>query len=218
MRCEFLSIFLLSLANHRLARYQETLHLLQSKCPKRGGGAILVDGSKHRWTFSLLATLTEEISVLRVNAVCPVSENLSINCACSPTPPYLMSPTRAYFHYKSTNIESSTIASSLNNSFRLNNRISGTLSHSLSVSDRISDDHTINFDDDQTVMNPAILTVLILLSITLIASFLICIIYAAVTIKKKRKLEGKYRPAKEEEKSAVSNLPPLPPPAIEGLI
>uniref|UniRef100_A0A915J6V4 Pentatricopeptide repeat-containing protein n=1 Tax=Romanomermis culicivorax TaxID=13658 RepID=A0A915J6V4_ROMCU len=39
-----------------------SLSLLQSKCPKRSGGAILVDRSKHRWTFSSLAILTEEIS------------------------------------------------------------------------------------------------------------------------------------------------------------
>uniref|UniRef100_A0A915JVG1 Uncharacterized protein n=1 Tax=Romanomermis culicivorax TaxID=13658 RepID=A0A915JVG1_ROMCU len=39
-----------------------SLSLLQRKCPKRGGGEILVDGSKHCWTFSSLATLTDEIS------------------------------------------------------------------------------------------------------------------------------------------------------------
>uniref|UniRef100_A0A915INH1 Uncharacterized protein n=1 Tax=Romanomermis culicivorax TaxID=13658 RepID=A0A915INH1_ROMCU len=38
-----------------------SLILLQSKCWKRGGGAVLVDGSKHCWTFLWLATLTEEI-------------------------------------------------------------------------------------------------------------------------------------------------------------
>uniref|UniRef100_A0A915JHM5 Uncharacterized protein n=1 Tax=Romanomermis culicivorax TaxID=13658 RepID=A0A915JHM5_ROMCU len=38
-----------------------SLSLLQGKCPKRGGGAILVDGSKHHWTFSSLAMLTYKI-------------------------------------------------------------------------------------------------------------------------------------------------------------
>uniref|UniRef100_A0A915IN94 Uncharacterized protein n=1 Tax=Romanomermis culicivorax TaxID=13658 RepID=A0A915IN94_ROMCU len=42
-----------------------SLSLLQSKCPKRGGGAILVDRAKHCWTFSLLATLMDETSVWR---------------------------------------------------------------------------------------------------------------------------------------------------------
>uniref|UniRef100_A0A5S6Q1I1 Uncharacterized protein n=1 Tax=Trichuris muris TaxID=70415 RepID=A0A5S6Q1I1_TRIMR len=37
-------------------------------------------------------------------------------------------------------------------------------------------------------------------------------------IKDRRKCEGQYWPAYEEEKNCGHNLPPLPPPAIEGLI
>uniref|UniRef100_A0A915L1M3 Uncharacterized protein n=1 Tax=Romanomermis culicivorax TaxID=13658 RepID=A0A915L1M3_ROMCU len=38
-----------------------SLSLLQRKCLKKGGGAILVDSSKHCWMFLSLAMLTDEI-------------------------------------------------------------------------------------------------------------------------------------------------------------
>jgi len=43
-------------------------------------------------------------------------------------------------------------------------------------------------------------------------------VWLALKWKKKRKLEGKYCPAAEEQKTHVKNLPPLPNPPPERLI
>uniref|UniRef100_A0A915I9G2 Uncharacterized protein n=1 Tax=Romanomermis culicivorax TaxID=13658 RepID=A0A915I9G2_ROMCU len=63
-----------------------SLSLLQSKCPKRSGVAILVDGSKHPLMFSSLAILTDEIlddSVARKSAI------YQVGSSCPPKIPSL---------------------------------------------------------------------------------------------------------------------------------
>ncbi|VDO98088.1 unnamed protein product [Soboliphyme baturini] len=55
-------------------------------------------------------------------------------------------------------------------------------------------------------------------SLLFAALLVVIVLFVVKKIKAKRKLEGKYFPAEEEQKSSTKNLPPLPPPAIEGLI
>lgn len=59
---------------------------------------------------------------------------------------------------------------------------------------------------------------IVILSLLITIGLLILFIWIFIKYKRRRKLEGRYCPAVEEEKSAVKTLPPLPPPAIEGLI
>jgi len=60
----------------------------------------------------------------------------------------------------------------------------------------------------------AIVVVSFLIAVALIALS----IWSVLKLKRKRKLEGKYCPAVEEQKSSANTLPPLPLPAQEGLI
>ncbi|KFD63623.1 hypothetical protein M514_09674 [Trichuris suis] len=55
-------------------------------------------------------------------------------------------------------------------------------------------------------------------SICIVVLVALAVYFAYKKIKQRRKCEGQYWPAYEEEKNCGQNLPPLPPPAIEGLI
>ncbi|KAL1231281.1 Uncharacterized protein -like protein 3 [Trichinella pseudospiralis] len=61
-------------------------------------------------------------------------------------------------------------------------------------------------------------------ALIVVCSLLLCVAFAVGVyalykkLRSKRKFEGQYWPALEEDKNARQCLPPLPPPAIEGLI
>lgn len=62
------------------------------------------------------------------------------------------------------------------------------------------------------------LVAIVVLCLLIAAALVVALVWIFIKYKRRRKLEGRYCPAVEEEKSAVKNLPPLSPPSIEGLI